>query len=44
MGLAIGSKAPSFSCVAHTGKTLSLDDYLGQKLLLWFYPRASTGG
>jgi len=44
MGLDIGSSAPKFSATAHTGATVSLDDFAGKKVILWFYPRASTGG
>ena len=44
MALTIGSPAPAFSCTSHTGATVSLGDYAGKNLCLWFYPRASTGG
>ena len=44
MGLTVGQQAPAFTCAAHTGDTLSLSDFAGKKVLLWFYPRASTGG
>jgi len=44
MALSVGSKAPAFSCIAHTGATVALSDYVGKKVLLWFYPRACTGG
>ncbi len=43
-GLTVGSPAPKFSCVDHTGATVSLGDYANKKLCIWFYPRASTGG
>ena len=42
--LEIGDPAPDFTATAHDGKTVSLKDYSGKKLVLWFYPRASTGG
>ena len=42
--LRVGDPAPDFSATSHTGKTVTLKDYAGQKLMLWFYPRASTGG
>jgi hypothetical protein len=29
---------------AHTKDKVSLSDFEGQKVILWFYPRASTGG
>ena len=40
----VGSPAPPFTCKSHTGATISLEDLKGQKVMLWFYPRASTGG
>jgi len=42
--LEVGNAAPDFSVTAHTGDTLKLDSLRGQKVLLWFYPKASTGG
>ena len=42
--LKVGDPAPEFATVSHTGATVSLKDYRGKKLVLWFYPRASTGG
>jgi peroxiredoxin Q/BCP len=43
-GLKVGDPAPDFTAVSHTGSAVSLKDYAGRKLILWFYPRASTGG
>ena len=42
--LRVGDPAPDFSATSHTGASVSLKDYAGKKLMLWFYPRASTGG
>jgi len=42
--LRVGDPAPDFSAVSHDGKSVSLEDYRGKKLMLWFYPRAGTGG
>jgi len=42
--LQIGKKAPDFEATDHQGKIRKLDDYLGKKLILFFYPRASTPG
>lgn len=42
--LATGSLAPDFSVRDHTGKTHTLGDYRGRKLVLWFYPKADTPG
>lgn len=40
--LKVGDKAPEFSVLDETGKTRTLKDYLGKKLVLFFYPKAST--
>ena len=42
--LQVGDPAPDFTATSHTGATVSLKDYAGRKVILWFYPRASTGG
>lgn len=42
--IAIGAKAPSFTLPRDGGKTVSLSDYAGRKLVLYFYPRADTPG
>ncbi len=39
-----GVKAPDFSLEDHNGKVVSLKDFKGQKVLIWFYPKASTPG
>jgi peroxiredoxin Q/BCP len=39
-----GSKAPSFTLPADGGATVSLADFAGRKLVLYFYPRADTPG
>jgi thioredoxin-dependent peroxiredoxin len=39
-----GSKAPAFSLPRDGGNTVSLRDYAGKKLVLFFYPRADTPG
>jgi peroxiredoxin Q/BCP len=43
-GLAEGAKAPSFALPRDGGGTVSLADYAGQKLVLFFYPKANTPG
>jgi peroxiredoxin Q/BCP len=40
----IGSKPPSFSLPNQVGKTISLADYAGKNVLIWFFPRAFGGG
>ena len=42
--LAEGSNAPQFTLDDQDGKPVSLSDYIGKKVLLWFYPKASTPG
>ena len=42
--LRVGDPAPDFSATSHTGATVTLKDYAGKRLILWFYPRAGTGG
>jgi peroxiredoxin Q/BCP len=43
-GLAEGTKAPAFHVPRDGGTTVSLSDFAGQKLVLFFYPRADTPG
>ena len=40
----IGQPVPPFSIAATSGKTLQLSDFLGKKLILYFYPKDSTPG
>jgi thioredoxin-dependent peroxiredoxin len=37
-----GSKAPAFLGKDQNGKTISLKDYLGKKVVLYFYPQDDT--
>lgn len=39
-----GDKAPAFSGTTQDGKTISLADFKGKKLALYFYPRDNTPG
>jgi peroxiredoxin Q/BCP len=39
-----GDKAPGFSVKADDGRTISLADYLGRDVILYFYPKAHTSG
>jgi thioredoxin-dependent peroxiredoxin len=39
-----GAKAPAFRLPRDGGDTVSLSDYAGKKLVLFFYPRADTPG
>ena len=42
--LSIGSNAPEFQLSDQDGNTVNIKDFKGQKVLLWFYPKASTPG
>src|SRR5579863_7738362 len=42
--LAEGEKAPAFRLPRDGGNTVSLRDFAGEKLILFFYPRADTPG
>ncbi len=39
-----GSKAPIFKAVDQNGKAISLADYKGKKVILYFYPKDDTPG
>jgi len=41
---AVGDKAPSFTLPRDAGGEVSLADFKGRKLVLYFYPRADTPG
>ncbi|MCB1264195.1 MAG: thioredoxin-dependent thiol peroxidase [Mycobacterium sp.] len=42
--LEAGDKAPAFSLTDADGNTVKLSDYQGRKVLVYFYPAASTPG
>ena len=42
--LEVGDKVPDFSAVDQDGNTVKLSDYSGKKLVVFFYPKASTPG
>ena len=42
--LEVGDKAPAFSLPDANGNTVSLADYEGRKVIVYFYPAASTPG
>ena len=42
--LKIGDIAPNFQSLDEAGNSISLSDYKGKKLVLFFYPKASTPG
>jgi thioredoxin-dependent peroxiredoxin len=41
---AVGARAPAFSLPRDGGDTISLKDFAGKALVLYFYPRADTPG
>ncbi|MDH6246836.1 thioredoxin-dependent thiol peroxidase [Mycobacterium sp. OTB74] len=42
--LEVGAKAPAFSLPDADGNTVKLSDYAGRKVIVYFYPAASTPG
>ncbi len=39
-----GSKAPDFTLPDQDGNDVSLNDFSGKKVVLWFFPKANTPG
>ena len=39
-----GEQAPDFDLLDHHGRSVKLSDLRGQRVLLWFYPKADTPG
>tara|TARA_B100000902_G_scaffold87532_1_gene91593 strand:+ start:382 stop:516 length:135 start_codon:yes stop_codon:yes gene_type:complete len=39
-----GNKAPEFSLPNSDGETVSLSDFKGKRVVLWFFPKANTPG
>ena len=42
--LEVGDLVPNFSCADEKGTIHNLEDYKGKKLIIFFYPKASTPG
>ncbi len=42
--LSAGDKVPDFKATDQDGNVVSLSDYAGKKLIVFFYPRANTPG
>jgi len=39
-----GKRAPDFTLPDQDAKPVSLKDFAGKKVILFFYPKANTGG
>ena len=42
--LTVGTKAPDFTLIDKEGNSISLADFLGKKIVLYFYPKDNTPG
>ena len=42
--LKIGDKAPAFRLKNDAGNDVALSDFLGKRVVLFFYPKANTPG
>lgn len=42
--LKIGDKAPHFTLISDSNKKVSLNEFKGQKVVLYFFPKADTPG
>ena len=42
--LEVGTKAPNFTLLDQHGTARSLSDFLGKKVVLYFYPKDNTSG
>ncbi|WIM67239.1 thioredoxin-dependent thiol peroxidase [Corynebacterium breve] len=42
--LNVGDTAPAFTLPSDSGKDVSLSDYAGKRVIVYFYPRANTPG
>ncbi len=42
--LKVGDKAPEFSLPSDSGSNVSLKDFRGKRVVLFFFPRANTPG
>ncbi|HIA23894.1 MAG TPA: redoxin domain-containing protein, partial [Candidatus Marinimicrobia bacterium] len=42
--LTVGSKAPDFTLPDQDENVVSLSELKGQKVVLWFFPKANTPG
>ena len=42
--LEVGTKAPDFTLLDKRGNSVSLSEFLGKKVVLYFYPKDNTPG
>ena len=42
--IAIGEAPPDFTLLTDEGKSLTLSDQVGKRVVLYFYPKADTPG
>ena len=42
--LEVGTKAPNFTLNDKDGRSISLSDFLGKKVVIYFYPKDNTPG
>ena len=42
--LKVGDKAPQFILPNQDGESVSLSDFNGKQVVVWFFPKASTPG
>lgn len=42
--IAVGTKAPEFTLLDKNGTSVSLKDFLGKKVVIYFYPKDNTPG
>jgi len=42
--IAVGTQAPDFELSDDAGEDVKLSEYLGKKVILYFYPKALTKG
>jgi peroxiredoxin Q/BCP len=42
--LKVGDNAPAFTAKDQDGKAVSLKDFNGKRVVLWFYPKDDTPG
>src|SRR5690606_39618933 len=40
--LKVGDKAPNFSALDENGNSIAMQDFIGKKLVVFFYPKANT--